>query len=63
MPRYETFDVTYEHRTGCSQMLRTNSATITVYGASELKLKSEIEKQRPDHTDVTLLEIRGGLPD
>lgn len=57
MPKYETFFVTYEHRTTSSDTVRTNSATITIYGASELKLKAEIERQRPDQKDVLLLDF------
>ena len=55
---YETFHVLYEHRTTSSDTVRQNRATVTMYGASELKLRAEIERQRPDHRDVVLLEVQ-----
>lgn len=54
---YVTWDVSYEHTTAGSDNVRQNRATVTVYGGGgELKLKFEIEKQRPDHKNVVILD-------
>ena len=55
---YRTYDVIYEHTTENSDNVQQNRATITSYGGGELKLKSEIEKQRSGHRDVNILDIR-----
>lgn len=59
---YETYLVIYEHRTEHSDTARVNQATITIYGASELKIRAELERLRPDHRGIVVLEaalVRG----
>jgi hypothetical protein len=53
---YQTFDVVYEHTTANSDTVRQNRATMTVYGGGLFKLKAEIERQRPSHLRVNILE-------
>jgi hypothetical protein len=53
---YQTFDVSYEHTTENSDTVRQNRATVTVYGGGEFKLKAEIERQRPEHRNINILE-------
>ncbi len=52
---YRTFDVIYEHTTENSDTVRQNRATVTVFEAGVFTLKSEIERQRPEHKNVTIL--------
>jgi hypothetical protein len=54
---YQTYDVSYEHTTESSDMVRQNRAVVTVYGGGEFKLKAEIERQRPDHRNVNILGV------
>ena len=53
---YQTFDVIYEHTTENSDTVRQNRTTVTLYGGGEFKLKAEIERQRPEHRNVNILE-------
>jgi len=54
---YETYLVVYEHRTENSLTARVNQATITIYGAGELRIKAELERQRPEHRDIVVLDV------
>ena len=45
-----------EHTTEHSDTVRQNRAVVTVYGDGEFKLKAEIERQRPEHENVNILE-------
>lgn len=59
---YETYLIIYEHRTENSDTARVNQATITIYGASELKIRAELARLRPDHRDIVILDaalVRG----
>lgn len=52
---YRTYDVTYEHTTANSDTIRQNRATVTVLGCGEFKLKAEVERLRPQHRCVVIL--------
>ena len=54
---YRTYHVTYEHSTETSDNIRQNQATVIVYGGGELRLRSEIERQRPAHKNISILRI------
>lgn len=55
-PTYETYFVVYEHRTEFSDTARVNQATITIYGVSELKMRAELQRLRPEHREIVILE-------
>jgi hypothetical protein len=55
-PTYETYVVVYEHRTEFSDTARVNQATITIYGAGELRIRAELERLRPGHKDIVILD-------
>lgn len=57
MPRYETFDVRYEHTDADGANRTVNRAIVTCYGGGELLLRREIERERPSHHNVTVLEV------
>lgn len=59
---YETYRVVYRHGTESSDTTRVNEATITTYGASELNLRAELARLRPDHRDIVVLEIAPTRP-
>jgi hypothetical protein len=55
---YRTYDVLYEHSTADSDNVRQNRIVVTAWGGkSEFKMKSEIERQRPSHRDIVILDI------
>ena len=56
-PTYQTFNVVYEHKTTFSDTGRVNRATVTIYGMSELQIRAEIERMRPGHRDIVILEV------
>lgn len=54
---YQTYFVMYEHRTEFSDTARVNQATITIFGLSELRIRAELERLRPDHRDIVILDV------
>lgn len=57
LPKYVTYDVRYEHVTESSDTVRQDRAIVTVYGGGELAIKQAIERQRPGHKSIIILEV------
>jgi hypothetical protein len=57
LPKYVTYDVRYEHLTESSDTVRQDRAIITVYGGGELAIKQAIERQRPGHKSIIIIEV------
>ena len=57
LPKYVTYDVRYEHVTESSDTVRQDRAIVTVYGGGELAIKQAIERQRPGHRSIIILEV------
>jgi hypothetical protein len=55
--RYHTFSVEFEHCTKTSDTRRQNWALITLWGDTELAIKSALEKSNPEFVDVVILSI------
>jgi hypothetical protein len=57
LPKYVTYDVRYEHVTESSDTVRQDRALVTAYGGGELAIKQAIERQRPGHRSIIILEV------
>lgn len=55
--RYATYLVMYEHTMSGSDTVRPNFIMLCCYGRSEHKFKFEIQRERPDHRNVVILEV------